>query len=93
MRNLKNAKPREFWKIIKFNSLDNKNRETAPLKDMFDFFKNINAENTYESETFDNTNLTDNINENINNLFTEKEILKAVKNLKKTTKETEAIRS
>ena len=84
MRNLKNAKPREFWKIIKFNSLDNKNRETAPLK--FDFFKNINAENTYESETFDNTNLTDNINENINNLFTEKEILKAVKNLKKQQK-------
>ena len=80
LHNLKNAKPREFWKII--NSLD----ETAPLRGLFDFFKNINAENTDESETFDNSNLTDNINENVNNSFTEEEILKAVKNLKKQQK-------
>ena len=33
LRNLKNAKSWECWKII--NSLDNKNRETAPLKDLF----------------------------------------------------------
>ena len=79
LRNLKNAKPREFWTII--NALDNKKRETAPLKDLFDFFKNINSNDMEEIEIFEHNYLIDN-NETINNLFTEEEILKAVKKLK-----------
>ena len=40
LKNLKYAKPREFWKII--NSIDEKNNKTAPLQDLYNYFKNIN---------------------------------------------------
>lgn len=86
LKSLKYAKPREFWKLI--NSTNEKNRNTAPLQDLFNYFKNTNRANDTEEENagLENDTLneqpTQNINMHINQPFTESEIIKAVTNLK-----------
>ena len=51
LRNLKNAKPKEFWKLI--NSIDKTKDKTAPLQNLYEYFKNIIAGNTNdESEDY-----------------------------------------
>ena len=83
MKNLKNAKPREFWKII--NSINNDKQTKCPLNDLYEHLKNINTENRNEAGG-DNLNHTDdnlnNMNNEINQCITESEIHAAVKKLK-----------
>lgn len=84
LKNLKNAKPKEYWKII--NSTDKKDEFSPPLENLYSYFKEVNAQqydeesqinvemhNSYESST---------INEEINTRITETEIYTAIKNLK-----------
>lgn len=84
LKNLKNAKPKEYWKII--NSTDKKYQFSPPLENLYSYFKEVNAQqydeesqinvemhNSYESST---------INEEINTRITETEIYTAIKNLK-----------
>ncbi|MCG7878765.1 MAG: hypothetical protein N0C90_20910, partial [Candidatus Thiodiazotropha endolucinida] len=85
LRKLRNARPKEFWKII--NSIDKSKNDTAPLNDLYEFFKNLNSvepnENSVEfqdNETF--IGFGDSINDAINQAFTENEILSAVKSLR-----------
>ena len=84
LKNLKNAKPREFWKII--NSINNDKQTKCPLNDLYEHLKNINTENRNEAGG-DNLNHTDdnlnNMNKEINQCITESEIHAAVQKLKK----------
>lgn len=88
LKTLKNAKPRDFWKII--NSINEKAKDTASLDDLFTYFKNINANHTFDENEdiqsgrtdITNTEATANMNLEINQPFTEYEIIKTVKNLK-----------
>ena len=87
LRNLKNAKPKEFWKIINF--VDETKDKTAPLQNVYEYFKNINAGNTNDEsehypadEQFTGTGENNDINELLNYPFTEAEILRTVKGLK-----------
>ena len=85
LRNLKYAKPREFWKII--NSINNDSKSTeAPLQDLYDYFKNINSTSPNEENTDDQHSRTEQpdhrINMEINQPITESEICIAVKKLK-----------
>ena len=86
LKTLKHAKPREYWKLI--NSTDEKNKSMAPLQDLYNYFKNINRSNEEESENTHSENDTineqhsQNINNYVNQPFTDNEIIKAVKNLK-----------
>ena len=78
---LKNLKYAKLWKII--NSIDEKNNKTAPLQDLYNYFKNINQGNDTEDEdTQSNEQFTQNINMHINQPFTDNEIIKAVTKLK-----------
>ena len=83
LRNLKDAKPRNFWKII--NSVDKKENSTAPLHELYDYFKTLN-EDDYNVDSDLHTNFSQsnvhNTNMTINKPFTESEIIAAVKNLK-----------
>ena len=83
LRNLKDAKPRNFWKII--NSVDKKEKSTAPLHELYDYFKTLNEDdNNVDSDlhtSFSQSNVH-NTNMTINKPFTESEIIAAVKNLK-----------
>ena len=85
LRNLKNAPSKEFWKII--NSVGKTDRHSAPLEELYAFFKTLNSENIDENsepyaENFIAEDYEDSINETINQPFSEAEILSAVKNLK-----------
>ena len=87
LKNLKSSNPKDFWKII--NSAEEKDKCNAPIKDIFDYFKNTNnAENIKENENEAhilsdiNPDAFENINIEINRPITKEEILKAVKNLK-----------
>ena len=87
LRNLKNSRPNEFWKIV--NSLNNIKVETAPLNELYDFFKNVNksspshdVDDPIEQDGYSGLGYSDEINASINQPFTEAEILYAVKNLK-----------
>ena len=85
LRNLKNARPNEFWKII--NSVGKTDRHSAPLEELYAFFKTLNSENIDENsepyaENFIAEHYEDSINETMNQPFSEAEILSAVKNLK-----------
>ena len=87
LKNLKSSNPKDFWKII--NSGEEKDKCNAPIKDLYDYFKNINnAENIKENENEAhiisdiNPDAFENINIEINRPITKEEILKAVKNLK-----------
>ena len=64
LKNLRNAKPREFWKII--NSINNNKQTKNPLKDLYEHFKNINAEKIYEGEDETKINNTDGNSNNEN---------------------------
>ena len=83
LKNLKNAKPREFWKII--NSINNDKQTKCPLNDLYEHLKNINTENRNEAggdnlnHAHDNLN---NMNNEINQCITESEIHAAVQKLK-----------
>lgn len=85
LRNLKDAKPRDFWKII--NSVDKKESSTAPLHELYDYFKTLN-EDGYNDDSDLHTNFSQsnvnntNSNNALNMPFTESEIIRAVKNLK-----------
>ena len=85
LRNLKNARPKEFWKII--NSVGKTDKHSAPLEELYAFFKILNNKNIDENsepytENFTAEDYEDPINETINQLFSEAKILSAIKNLK-----------
>ena len=87
LRNLKNSKPKEFWRII--NSIDKSKNKTAPLQNLYEYFKKANAGNLNDKteddpsdEQFFGTNNNSDMNESLNQPLTETEILKAVKCLK-----------
>ena len=64
VKNLRNAPPREFWKII--NSINN-NKQTKPhLNELYEHFKNINADEIYEGEDETIINNTDGNSSNVN---------------------------
>lgn len=52
LRNLKNAKPKEFWRIINF--IDKNRNKTAPLQTLYEYFKNANTHNLHD-ETEDDS--------------------------------------
>ena len=80
LKNLKNAKPKEYWKII--NSIDKNDQFSPALKDLYSYFKDLNAQQ-YEDEPQTNDNHEcSTINEEINTQITETEIYIAIKNLK-----------
>ena len=83
LKNLKSAKPREFWKII--NSINDNKQCKCPLEDLYEHFKRINTENeneNYMNLNNENNGNKNNINNEINQHITESEIYTAVKNLK-----------
>ena len=88
LRSMKRGQPRDFWKII--NSVNSQPKTASTLSDLFDYFKNVNANipedtrNNLNQENSDprESNSTQNINMDINKPITEKEILTAVKILK-----------
>ena len=84
LKNLKNAKPREFWKII--NSVDKKeNNSNVPLEDLYKYFKEINAEQYNDEIQENNESSTQEfimLNEEINQAITANEIFSAIKSLK-----------
>lgn len=82
IKKLKNAKPKEFWKII--NSVNKRERSTAPLDDLHAYFREINDQ-TYDDENIENNNSDENadrLNEELNQSITENEIINAIKQLK-----------
>ena len=87
LKNLKRAKPRDFWKII--NSVNKQENYTAPLHELYKYFKSLNEDKHIENSDFQ-TNTSDfssnanhtNLNTSINKPFTDIEIIAAVKNLK-----------
>ena len=86
LRNLRKNNPKEYWKII--NSSKKETNSSASLSDLYDFFKNVNAQDDTEcpqDEDSPNINLNENIESNnceINGKITENEILAATKSLK-----------
>ena len=87
LRNLKQKqkKPKDFWKVI--NSINKKEDTTAPLHDLYEYFKTLNADSEGENTDNDSGNLKfpDKISDSnidINLPFTENEIIKAIKKLK-----------
>lgn len=88
LRSLKNASPKDFWKVI--NSIGKSKRETAPLNDLYNFFKNVNSSNINEdisnpskTDEFVDLDSSSDINADINQPFSENEIVTAVKKSKK----------
>ena len=83
LRNMRTIKPRDFWRII--NSIDKTKDKTAPLHNLYEYFKNINGGNI-DDDTLENDQFiymeNPNMNESINQPFTEAEILSAIKTLK-----------
>ena len=85
LRNLKQKKPKDFWKVI--NSINKKEDTTAPLHDLYEYFKTLNADSEGENTDNDSGNLKfpdkiSDLNIDINLPFTENEIIKAIKKLK-----------
>ena len=82
LKNLKNAKPRDYWKIINFVD---KNDDSQPnLGDLYEYFKNINDEQIDEDVESNQLNSSESatLNEEINQPITEQEIISAIKKLK-----------
>ena len=85
---MKRGQPRDFWKII--NSVNSQPKTASTLSDLFDYFKNVNANipgdtsNNLHQKDSDprESNSTQHMNMDINKPITENEILTAVKNLK-----------
>ena len=87
LRNLKNAKPKEFWRVI--NSIDKSKNKTAPLQTLYEYFKKANAGNLNDEteddpadEQFLDADNNNDINDSLDQPFTEAEISSAVKGLK-----------
>ena len=84
LKNLKNAKPKEFWKII--NSVDKKeNNSNVPLEDLYKYFEEINAQQNDDEIQENNESSTQEfimLNEEINQAITANEIFSAIKSLK-----------
>ena len=59
-----------------------KKESSAPLQDLYKFFKNINKEEANASECNLKTSTSEQVNETINREISEDEILKAVRTLK-----------
>ena len=80
LRKLKTTNTREYWKIL--NSENKKSDCKAPLNELHDFFRNVNAQHSHrpESNTHETNTLT--VNEEINGPITEKEVTNAIKQLK-----------
>ena len=86
LKSLKNAKPKQYWKII--NAKPKESEQMAPLQDLYTYFKDINEtqfENNTHHEDFIhmNNNITDDlINQEINGPITKEEVKTAIKHLK-----------
>lgn len=87
LRHLKKNNPREYWKII--NSSKKSDKNVAPLKEFYNFFKNVNTQGNSESEQCNtetyNTDFElsdDDDSKEINQLITESEVLSTAKSLK-----------
>ena len=88
LRSMKRGQPRDFWKII--NSVNSQPKTASTLSDLFDYFKNVNANipedtsnNLHQEDSYPReSNSTQHMNMDINKPITENEILTAVKNLK-----------
>ena len=87
LRHLKKNDPREYWKII--NSSKKSENNYASLNDFYDFFKNVNSQDNFDSaqnnvETNNNDFgvSTDDDTKEINQPIMESEILLAAKSLK-----------
>ena len=80
LRKLKTTNTREYWKIL--NSENKKSDCKAPLSELHDFFRNVNAQHSHrpESNTHEENTLT--VNEEINGPITEKKVTNAIKQLK-----------
>ena len=80
LRRFKSSNTKEFWRIL--DDGKNKNISSAPLNDLYDFFKNINKGESNDTDVHFDTGMTQQINETINKKISEDEILKAVNTLK-----------
>lgn len=92
LRSLKTANPKTFWKIL---SGKKNNKVLASLDDCFNHFSKINYDESVDGHTINPENNTqheqgdngtpqdsENLNDELNDPITEKEIRKCVKNLK-----------
>ena len=81
LRNLKTSNSKEFWRII--NDDKCKPNKSAPLQDLYEYFKNINEhEDNPAHELNNDTDSFTHLNEEINKHITEDEIIKAIHSLK-----------
>lgn len=80
LRRIKSSNPKEFWRIL--NDENCNQASTAPLNDLYNFFKNLNSKTTYTQTNNLNEEIPNQVNEEINQPITENEILQAVKSLK-----------
>ena len=81
LRRLKTSNSKEFWRIL--NDDKRKQQTSAPLQDLYEYFKDINeAEANSSHEPTNNTDSFVRLNEEINKHITEDEIIKATNALK-----------
>ena len=80
LRKLKTTNTRDYWKIL--NSESKKSNCKAPLNELHDFFKNINAQHSHSTESNPYDSNTYTVNEEINGPITEKEVTNAIRHLK-----------
>ena len=80
LRKLKTTNTRDYWKIL--NSEIKKSNCKAPLNELHDFFKNINAQHSHSTESNPYESNTYTVNEKINVPITEKEVTNAIRHLK-----------
>lgn len=72
LKNLKHARPKDFWEII--NSAGKSEKQSAPLEDLYNLFKTLNSENNeinFEHGTENSTaeGFEESINDEINQPF------------------------
>ena len=79
---MKNKNPKAYWKVI--NSANKTEQPTAPLHELYDFFKHVNNPTVQEGNINQTNehNTTEINNEDINQPITEKEIIETIKALK-----------
>ena len=82
LKSIKNKNPKAYWKVI--NSADKTEQPTAPLHELYDFFKHVNNPTVQEGSINQRNehNTTEINNEDINQPITEKEITETIKTLK-----------
>jgi hypothetical protein len=82
LRKLKNANPKEYWRIIN-NASKNNAQPNASLSDLYNYFKQVNeVQLNNDEENNQPFIINEELNEEINMPINEQEILRAVKNLK-----------